>query len=60
LSPNLISEGSPLDMKDVALRTSYGAGLRYELDPQEKTMIRLDLASGDKSFNIYRTLNEAF
>jgi len=39
---------------------SYGAGLRYILKKESRTVIRLDLARGDGRFNFYVTLNEAF
>jgi outer membrane protein assembly factor BamA len=39
---------------------SYGAGLRYILNEENRTSIRLDIANGDGKFNFYLTANEAF
>lgn len=38
----------------------YGLGLRYVLRRESRTAIRMDVATGDESFNFYITLNEAF
>lgn len=39
---------------------SYGLGIRFLLNPQELTKLRLDIGRGDQSFNFYFTVNEAF
>lgn len=47
------------DPLSVDPRASYGMGVRYEFDKQEKTRFRFDIAYGD-SLNFYLTANEAF
>lgn len=39
---------------------AYGIGLRYELDTENKTRLRLDVARASEGFNFYLTVNEAF
>ncbi len=39
---------------------TYGVGLRYEIQQESKTKLRVDIAAGDGSFNFYFTVNEGF
>lgn len=39
---------------------SYGAGVRYVLNEEDRTNIRIDFSIGDGKFNFYLTANEAF
>ncbi len=39
---------------------TYGLGLRYEIQQESRTRLRIDLAAGDGSFNFYFTVNEGF
>ncbi len=39
---------------------SYGLGLRYILDKQNRNCIRLDIGTAERKFNFYLTVNEAF
>lgn len=48
------------NLDDYPVRIGYGLGLRYELDPLEKTRIRVDVARAMGTFNFYLTVNEAF
>ena len=41
-------------------RVAYGLGLRYEIDPKNKTRFRLDVARSKEGLNFYLTVNEAF
>ncbi|MFM9908072.1 MAG: BamA/TamA family outer membrane protein [Chitinophagaceae bacterium] len=42
------------------IRTSYGAGIRYALNPKEKINIRIDAAFGKNTSGFYFTIGEAF
>jgi len=46
--------------QEETLVITYGIGLRYEIQPETRTRLRLDFALGDGSFNFYFTVNEAF
>lgn len=39
---------------------TYGLGLRYEIQQESRTKLRLDVAAGDGGFNFYFTVNEGF
>ena len=39
---------------------TYGIGIRYEIQPESNTKLRLDVAAGDGTFNFYFTVNESF
>lgn len=60
MSANHVSDGDPLEFLEASVKFSYGAGLRFVINKKEQSKIRLDLASGDGTFNIYLTMNEAF
>ena len=55
LTPNTIAkpfENTP--------RWSVGTGIRFLLIPEDRTLLRLDVAYGADGFNFYLTANEAF
>ena len=60
LSLTDIPEERSLDLFQESPKVSYGLGFRYELDSNNKTRLRLDIASTSESLNIYFTVNEAF
>ena len=41
-------------------KIAYGAGIRYEIDSDRHTRLRLDWGFGEGQSNIYITVNEAF
>ena len=41
-------------------KLNYGAGIRFFLDPVNKTSLRADIAFGSDEFNFYFTVGEAF
>ena len=45
---------------DANWRINYGAGLRFLLDKNNKTNVRVDVAFGSDETNFYFTVNEAF
>ena len=45
---------------DQDLIFTYGAGIRYEIQQESKTKLRLDVAAGDGTLNFYFTVNESF
>jgi outer membrane protein assembly factor BamA len=50
------------DMPDVALKPSYGTGLRYQITPKQKLNVRLDLGWGQKQGGpqVYLYVMEAY
>jgi outer membrane protein assembly factor BamA len=45
-------------IKDI--KPSYGAGLRYMMDEEEKLNLRVDLGFGKNAFGVYFSIEEAF
>jgi hypothetical protein len=52
--------GNPRDLFSSRLLPTYGAGLRLQLDPVQRTAIRVDYGRGTGNSGLYVGLNQAF
>ena len=60
ISANFVLDDAWDFSQEDALVVTYGVGVRYEIQPESRTRLRLDIASAEGGFNFYFTVNEAF